>query len=166
MNNVIYVDDEDDCNGDSEIDPQYVHFLSRLKEHKKSYVLESENNGVPAFIKYEAETDLVDGVEHENRIKVRRSIKAKRKLKGKDVVEGKKEKVQSQKESIEVFKKEKLMEEDDVHDLGGPSACDEFKKQVLNILKKSYDKDEYNKFCEAVRVGSYFEYHPGQSKIL
>ncbi|KAK4429639.1 hypothetical protein Salat_1264500 [Sesamum alatum] len=202
--NVIYIDEEDDCDcdGDGESDPQFVHFLSRLKEDDKSYVLESENNGVPAFIKYEVRSDSEHEQEHENQRKMRRSNvhKALRKWKGKDVVEDKKDKVQGQKEFIEVLKKAKVvggnnilpvqkttfgnytaknqldhnvkapldkkMKEDDMHDTGGPSAFDEFRKLVLNILKKPYDKDEYGKLCEAVQVESYFEYYSGKLKIL
>lgn len=66
--NVIYIDEEDDCDGEN--DPQYELFLSRLKEHEKSYVVEGENNGVPVFIKYEAESDSEDEWEQESQRKM------------------------------------------------------------------------------------------------
>ncbi|KAH6782620.1 hypothetical protein C2S51_007913 [Perilla frutescens var. frutescens] len=38
---------------DGENDPEYEHFLSKLKEHNKSYLVEAESDGVPHLIKYE-----------------------------------------------------------------------------------------------------------------
>ncbi|KAI3464570.1 hypothetical protein Pfo_021233 [Paulownia fortunei] len=70
--NVIYIDEEEDCDGEN--DPQYELFLGGLKEHEKSYVLEGENNGVPVYIKYEAESGLEDEWEHESRRKMRSCV--------------------------------------------------------------------------------------------
>ncbi|KAG8378214.1 hypothetical protein BUALT_Bualt08G0114500 [Buddleja alternifolia] len=53
----------------------------------------------------------------------------------------------------------KSMKDDDSQDLGGPSATDEFRKRVLEVLKKPYDKEEHNRHREVARVGNYLNHH-------
>lgn len=54
------------------------------------------------------------------------------------------------------------MVEDGIQHIGRSSERDEFRKRVLNVLKRPYDREEYTRHLEAVRAGHYLDYHPGQ----
>ncbi|XP_011102127.1 uncharacterized protein LOC105180157 [Sesamum indicum] len=50
--------------------------------------------------------------------------------------------------------------------LGRSSAYDEFRRQMLDVLRKPYDKEEYADHQARVRAGSYLDYHPDVAKKL
>lgn len=61
-------DDDDDDDADSEVDPDHERFFSMLKEHGNAYALDLDavdNNKVPLFVEFEAETSFEDEWEDE-----------------------------------------------------------------------------------------------------
>ncbi|KAK6114938.1 hypothetical protein DH2020_007207 [Rehmannia glutinosa] len=58
------------------------------------------------------------------------------------------------------------MEDADSQNLGGTSVCDVFRKEVLDVLAKQFDKEELKKLREAVRDGSYYHYYPDLGRKL
>ncbi|KAL0438144.1 UNVERIFIED_CONTAM: hypothetical protein Slati_2297400 [Sesamum latifolium] len=50
--------------------------------------------------------------------------------------------------------------------LGRSSAYDEFRRQMLDVLRKPYDKEEYADHQARIRTGSYLDYHPDVGKKL
>ncbi|KAK4391032.1 hypothetical protein Sango_2166500 [Sesamum angolense] len=50
--------------------------------------------------------------------------------------------------------------------VGRSSAYDEFRRQMLDVLRKPYDKEEYADHQARVRNGSYLDYHPDVGKKL
>ncbi|KAK4429607.1 hypothetical protein Salat_1261300 [Sesamum alatum] len=57
-------------------------------------------------------------------------------------------------------------EEEGIQCLGRSSTYDEFRRQVLDVLRKPYDKEEYLEHQTRVRAGSYLDYHPDVGKKL
>ncbi|KAL8481946.1 hypothetical protein ACS0TY_028187 [Phlomoides rotata] len=54
------------------------------------------------------------------------------------------------------------------NDLPNPlcPTLDEFRKELLEVLKKPYDIEEYKQHREAIQIGSYFEHYPDLKKKL
>lgn len=59
-----------------------------------------------------------------------------------------------------------MIEDDNIKLLGRTSLRFDFKKQVMNVLWKPYDKQESNRLREAFMAGSYVKFHPGQFATL
>lgn len=59
-----------------------------------------------------------------------------------------------------------VMMDEELKDHGLPSASNEFRKEVLKVLRRPFDKEEYKKCREEVRDKSYTYYYPGlQTKL-
>ncbi|KAL3641207.1 hypothetical protein CASFOL_016175 [Castilleja foliolosa] len=63
----------------------------------------------------------------------------------------------------------KIMEDDIVecHNFGNmSSAADVFRKKLMNVLIKPFDKDELKRLRDYIRDGSYYHYHPDLEKKM
>ncbi|XP_073021099.1 uncharacterized protein [Primulina eburnea] len=59
-----------------------------------------------------------------------------------------------------------MMEDDNIKLPERTSPQFEFRRQVMNVLRKPYDKQESNRLREAFMVGSYVKFHPDLVKEL
>ncbi|KAH6800033.1 hypothetical protein C2S52_000497 [Perilla frutescens var. hirtella] len=58
------------------------------------------------------------------------------------------------------------MMDEEPEEYGLQMASEDFRTEVLKVLRKPYNKEEYHKCREQIRVGSYTDYHPDlQTKL-
>ncbi|KAL2512068.1 Uncharacterized protein Adt_17668 [Abeliophyllum distichum] len=117
-------------------DPQYELFLGRLKLYEKSYMLEGEKNGIRMVIKYEELGSSEDGCVSNLHKKTSNCTGQKNVLSNEKPCLGDNSPVDK---SIN----------NDIQHASGHFA---FRKQVINVLRKPYDRQEYDELRRAVKA--------------